>query len=94
MMCRNKVIRLSMNRCVFIETNTSNLTERKTLHSAISVYLNIFKKKQVVIFAFEGKIMKWQNSLFMESEVLINSDEDRSLKGYTVHTGHYVLNCN
>lgn len=38
--------------------------------------------------------MKWQNSLFMESEVLINSDEDRSLKGYTVHTGHYVLNCN
>lgn len=57
MMCRNKVIRLSMNRCVFIETNTSNLTERKTLHSAISVYLNIFKKKkkQVVIFAFEEK---------------------------------------
>lgn len=38
--------------------------------------------------------MKWQNSLFMESEVLINSDEDRSLKGHTVHTGHYVLNCN
>jgi len=38
--------------------------------------------------------MKWQNSLFMESEVLINSDEDRSLKGYTAHTGHYVLNCN
>lgn len=56
MMCRNKVIRLSMNCCVFIETNNSNLTERKMLHSAISVYLNIFKKKKkVVIFAFEEK---------------------------------------
>lgn len=93
-MSRNKIIRLKMNCFALIEPNTFNLTERKTLCSAISVYLNILKK-QVAIFTFKGKNYKMAEfSLIMESEVLINSDEDRSFKGHTDHTGHYVLNCN